>query len=167
MKRLYITLAAVIGMALLIPIAPYLAVSADSSLYTHFTYQFAHANILHWIVNGWALLILHNLLRPLRLIIAYLLSVIITFIPATTPPEPSGGMLGSSVITCFFFGFIAPYFWRKGERLTACMMLALIIIGFFIHGIAAWPHLLMFLSGIVWFFPERLYRSFTSFVNQK
>lgn len=166
MKRLYITAATVFGMALLIPMAPWLAVSDNSPLYTHFTYQFAHAHIMHWIVNGWALLVLHNVLRIHRLAIAYILSVLLSFTSTVSSGSPAG-TLGSSVITCFFFGLLAPYFWRKGERLTAVMMLALIIIGFFISGIAAMPHLIMFLSGIVWFFIERIYRSIVLFINDQ
>ena len=169
MTKLYITAIAVCIMACLIPIAPLMAVSVGSPFYTHFTYQFAHAGIMHWLINAWALLVLHNILSLPRLAVAYTVSVLITFSPLSSFLSPLTShlspLLGSSVITCFFFGFLAPYFWRKGEKLTASMMLALILVGFFIPGMAALPHLLMFLSGIAWFFIERLVANIRQFVQ--
>lgn len=162
MKKLYITIVAVIIMACLIPLAPYMAVFNNyhpTPITQHLIYMFGHANILHWAINSWALLVLHNLFRPSRLIIVYILAVLISFIPTTNNP-----MIGASVITCFFFGFLMPHFWHK-DRLSACMVAALILVAFFIPGIAAFPHLLMFLSGIAWFYIERTISGFRTFCN--
>ena len=163
MIRLNIAILAAAIMCCLIPIAPSLAVSGDSPLYTHFVYMFGHANILHWLINSWALLIYHNLLRPGRLAVAYTMAVLITFLP----PVGSGEMplIGASVITCFLFGFCLQYLFYK-DRLSALMMVALILIGFFLPGIAALPHLLMFLCGAAWYVIERLYYSFIRFVSR-
>ena len=161
MKRLYAVTLAVIIMAFLIPLAPYMAISGDSPYYTHFVYMFGHANILHWLINGWALLVLHNLFRPYRLFIAYILSALMTFSPLISHTSP---LVGSSVLTCFFFGFMLPWLYYK-SKVSAFMMTALILVGFFIPGIAALPHLIMFVSGFCWCFVERIYHSFTNFVN--
>lgn len=160
MIRLYLTITAIAIMAALIPFAADLAVSSSSPLTTHFCYMFGHAGILHWAVNSWALLVLHNLFRPSRLIAAYLLSVAISFASFTQQP-----VIGASVITCFFFGFMAPHLWHK-DRLSACMMMAILLIAFFIPGIAAVPHLLMFVAGLVWLYAERLIRTFTNFAKE-
>lgn len=171
MKRLYLTLASIAIMAVLIPLAPFMAVSQQSPAYTHFVYMFGHANILHWLINAWALVTIHNLLRPHRLIIAYTLSILITILPSpftilpshfTLHPSP---LIGSSVLTVFFFGFYSPCLFRR-DKLASLMIVALIIIGFFIPGIAALPHLVMFLFGLVYFFIEREYLRFTSFITQ-
>ena len=178
MKRLYLTLASIAVMAFLIPMAPWLAVSQQSPAYTHFVYMFGHANILHWLINAWALITVHNLLRPHRVITAYTLSVLITILPShftlhlspfTLHPSPftlhPSPLIGSSVITVFFFGFYAPCLFRK-DRLASFMMLAILLIGFFIPGIAALPHLVMFILGLICFFLEREYLRFHQFINQ-
>jgi len=174
MIRFYLTLAAVIIMAALIPLAPHMAVPAavpamsTAVLSPHLVYMFGHANLLHWAINAWALLVLHNLFRPSRLIAAYVLAVLISFLPHFSflishfSFSEALPVLGASVITCFFFGFLTPYLWSK-DRLSACMMASLIIIAFFIPGIAAIHHLLMYLFGLAWYHIERLTRSFRLF----
>ena len=172
MIKLYLTIAAIIAMAALIPFASSVALQPmdDDSLIQHFIYMFGHATVLHWAVNAWALLVLHNLFRPSRIIATYLLAVLISFLPpfvlyAATSLKHMQPILGASVITCFFFGLLMLHLWRQGERLSACMMAALIIIAFFIPGIAAMPHLLMFLAGILWYHFERMLRSFINFID--
>ena len=135
--------------------------------------MFGHAGLLHWAVNSWALLVLHNLFRQARLFVAYVLAVIASFVPSCSPyaatalQSPSQHpVLGASVITCFFFGLLMPSLWRK-DRLSACMTAALILIAFFIPGIAAFHHLLMFLSGIAWSYIERAWCSFLLFCNTR
>lgn len=166
MTKLYLTVAAIIVMAALIPLAPLMALPPveEDSLIRHFIYMFGHASLLHWAVNAWALLVLHNLFRPSRLIAAYLLAVLISFLPHFSFSE-ARPIIGASVITCFFFGMLASHLWRRRERLSPYMMAALIIIAFFIPGIAAMPHLLMFLAGIMSYHFERLLHSFIRFTD--
>ena len=151
MKRLFITVVTVLAMGFLIPLAPLLAVSDTSPVYTHFVYMFGHANFLHWLINGWALLVLHNLFRPYRLEATYIFAVLISFIPGIS--GDTDGLLGASVVTTFFFGFYTPHLWGA-DKLTALMTLAIILVGFLVPGIAAWPHLLMYLCGVGFFFIE-------------
>ena len=177
MTKLYLTIAAIIVMAALIPLAPLMALPPveEASLIRHFIYMFGHATILHWAVNAWALLVLHNLFRLSRLIAAYLLAVLISFLPHSSflishfsfsvSEVEARPIIGASVITCFFFGMLASHLWRRGERLSPYMMAALIIIAFFIPGIAAMPHLLMFLAGIMSYHFERLLHSFIRFTD--
>lgn len=146
-------------MGFLIPFAPWLAVSGDSPLYTHFVYMFGHANILHWLINLWALLVLHNLLRLYRLAVSWLLAVAITFLPFVIS---DAGLIGASVITTFFFGFLTPHL-RRTDNQSAYMILAIILIGFFIPGIAALPHLVMYLLGLAFFYIERTCLNFIWF----
>jgi len=153
MHRFYATIIAIVIMAALIPISPQMATSPSAPLATHFIYMLAHANILHWLINAWALLVLHNLFRLHRLVIAYALAIAISFIPhlslqiSNLNPQPST-LLGSSVIAVFFMGFVAPYLWRK-DRMATVLTAAIILIGFFIPGIAAFHHLLMFIAGLI------------------
>jgi membrane associated rhomboid family serine protease len=147
-------------MGCLVPMAGSMASSDESPFYTHFVYMFGHANFLHWIINGWAMLVLHNLFRPHRLEVCYLLAVILSFIPNIS--GDSDGLLGASVITTFFFGFLTPHI-RRTDKTSAYMMLALILVGFLIPGIAALPHLLMYLCGIGYFCLEGLLLHFLRF----
>ena len=55
-------------------------------------YIFAHASIIHWLCNSWSLLVFHNLFRPSRLIVAYVLSVLVSFLPLSHVVE---GILAS------------------------------------------------------------------------
>lgn len=171
MIKLYLTIAAAVGMAALIPLAPSMALQpVDGGSLQHFVYMFGHATVLHWVVNAWALLVLHNLFRPSRLLVAYVIAVLISFLPtfvlyAATPLQLMKPILGASVITCFFFGMLTTHLWRQGERMSACMMAALITIAFFIPGIAAMPHLMTFLAGSTWYCLERLYYNFINFID--
>ncbi len=170
MKRFYLTLGAIIVMAALIPQASEMAVSPSSPLASRLCYMFGHANVLHWAVNGWALMVLHNIFRVYRLIVAYVLAVAVSFIPSVTVSlsldvpyvavsSQQLPIIGASVITCFFFGMLNDRLWIT-DRLTACLVAALLFIGFFIPGISAVHHLLMFVAGIAWFQVERIIRSF-------
>ena len=176
MTRFYATLAAIIIMAALIPLAPEMAVSHSVPTdMSHFVYMGGHANVLHWFINSWALLVLHNIFRLQRLIVAYVLAVIVSFIPPVTISlslevpfvaisSQQLPIIGASVITCFFFGMLNNHLWLS-DRLTACLVVALLFIGFFIPSISAIHHVLMFLAGIAWFYIERLIRSFNTFTQ--
>ena len=168
MTKLYITLIAAALLLPGIPLAPLVAVSEASPLYTHFVYMFGHANLLHWVINAWALLMLHNILHPSRLVVAYMLAVMITGIPYVVPDVTSGsqGLVGLSVINCFFFGFILPHTIRT-DKLSALMMTALMLVGFFIPGIAALPHVIMYVCGCAYFYIEGVIHSFIGLYNNK
>ena len=164
MTRFYITLMTVLAMGCLIPLAPILAVSADSPIYTHFVYMFGHANLLHWLVNGWGLLVLHNLFRSYRVVVCWLFAVFITFTPIAASCSQMG-LIGASVLTTFFFGFLTPHL-RKTDKTAALQILAIIVIGFFLPGIAAMPHLAMYLFGLVFFYLERTCLRFIWFCRE-
>ena len=169
MKKLYATFAACLIMAALIPAAQSLAVHpAVHPLGPHFLYMFAHANVCHWAVNSWALLVLHNVIKWHRLIAAYLLAVSISFIPhlssicdAASVDRP---VLGASVVTTFFFGLITPYYWQR-NRTAVYMMLALIIISCLLPGFAALFHVIPFITGFLFIHIERTVRSFIAFTR--
>ena len=163
MKKFYVTLAAVIIMAFLIPFAPYMAVTDHSPLTTHLLYMFAHGNVLHWAINGWALLILHNVFRWHRLLFVYLLAVALSFL---IPHLLSGiaPVLGASVITTFFFGLITPYYWHH-DRLTAVLMATLLIVSCVLPGFAALYHIIPYLCGLIYRQIERIIHSYRNYAK--
>lgn len=165
MKRLYITAVICIFMLPVIPFAPVLAVSASAPLYTHFTYMFAHASILHWLVNSWAFLMLHNTFRWYRCITAYACAVIASFIPATVPAGSPAGLLGASALTCFFIGFITPHFYLTRNRFNLALIAVTFILGFILPGIAALLHVIIFALGILMWFAESIAYSFLHFTR--
>jgi hypothetical protein len=160
MRRLYCTLAFALLMSLLLPFRDVMATSSDAPLYTHFVYMFGHANVFHWLINAWSLVVLHNLLRPSRCITAYFLAVLISFLPGTQ------SLIGSSVFVTFLMGFLTPVLWVK-HRLSAWLIIGIIFVGFLIPGVAALPHLLMFLSGVAYLFCKYLVDSFLAFCNTR
>jgi len=165
MKRLYLTASACLLMACLIPVSPSLAVvPAASTAGSHFLYMFAHVSFLHWLINAWSLLVIHNLLRWHRLLTAYTLAVLLSYVPAAVPADSPAGVLGLSVITTFFFGFLTPYYWRR-NRSIPLMMIALILIGCFIPGVAAAFHVIPFTVGMAYWHIEGRVRSFLHFIR--
>lgn len=142
----------------LIPLHSRMAVSPDSALYTHFVYMAGHANIIHWLINGWTLFVLHNLYTVSRLIVAYILSVALSFV--YYPDRPA---LGASVIVAFFTGFMLIWLYQR-RRLVFWQLMILIVVGFFIPHVAAMYHLVMMAAGLIYNRLEWLaadYRYFT------
>lgn len=161
MFNLYATAAAVIIMAALIPVSPSLACQAGESghAHRHFLFVFAHAGVLHWAANSWALLVLHNTFRWYRLAAAYATAVTLSFVPCSAQP-----VLGASALTTFFFGFATPYFWRT-DRTAVAMMAPLLLAGCFLPGIAAAFHIVPFVCGFLFYAAERTVRSFAAFIR--
>ncbi len=137
-----------------------LATSPSAPLYTHFIYVFGHANLLHWLINAWACLVLHNVFRWYRLLVAYACAVGATFLPyVCTDAHP---VLGLSSVTTFFFGVITPYLWRT-NRMAVKMMLALLAIGIFLPHIAALLHIIAFATGYLYAHLEKAIRHITHY----
>lgn len=130
-------------MAFLVPLTDSLAVSRTSPVYTHFLYIFGHDGYLHYIINAWSLLVMHNLFRWYRVVSAYLFAVLLSFV--ALPAQP---MVGASVFTCFFFGFTAPWLWRK-ERLLLILTVGLLLLTCILPGFAGIPHVAAFSFGLI------------------
>lgn len=130
-------------MATLLPYTDMLAVSDTSPTYTHFVYMIGHANLLHYGINVWTLLMLHNLFKLYRVIAAYLCAIIISY--TLLPDQP---MVGASVFTCFFIGLIALYMWHR-DKLGAIMTQALLLLTCIIPGFAGMPHVAAYIFGLL------------------
>ncbi len=148
MLRFWSTIVVCLLMGMLVPMAGRLAVSDASPAYTHFLYMTGHANWLHWAVNAWTLLVLHNLFRWYRVAAAYAVSVAIGY--WLLPEMP---MVGASVFTCFFIGFTMPYHWVK-SRLTVTLTVALLALTCVLPHFAGLQHVAAFLSGLAFCFME-------------
>lgn len=144
MRTLYITIIFVTLMAFVIPLHRSLAVSASSPIYTHFVYMFGHAGFVHWAVNSWCIIMLHHQFRAFRILLAWGVSVILSFIY-----YPSLPVLGASVIISFFMGLTAPWLYRY-KRIAFCQMLIILLVGCFLPHIAGIFHLVLFLVGVLY-----------------
>lgn len=159
MKRFLVTLATAMLMLAAIPFAPLCAVAPAAPAYTHYIYMFAHANILHWAFNTWAMLVLHRLFTPLRMLTAYSSAVIISFLATDGIPFISATMpvLGFSVVLCFFIGYILlPC--RRHNRTAYYQSLLFLLIGFFIPNMAASYHLMAVIVGLLYYKAEKWIR---------
>lgn len=153
MKRLYTTIICCILMVLLVPYPDKIAVSEKSATYTHYIYMVGHAGWLHYAINTWTLLVLHNLFKWYRVAVAYIVAVTISYL--LLPPQP---MIGASVLTCFFMGFWAAYAWRKA-KLGVLMTVALLVLTCILPGFAGLPHIATYAAGILFGLTEqRLWR---------
>lgn len=150
MNKFKITIFFCLLMLAVVPFTEYLAVSDSSPLYTHFLYNFGHDGYLHYTINAWSLLAMHNLFRWYRVTAAYLFAVLLSFI--ALPAQP---MVGASVFTCFFFGFTAPWLWRK-ERLLLTLTIGLLLLTCVLPGFAGIPHVAAYAFGSFFYFLEFL-----------
>lgn len=153
MNRFRMTVVSCLLMAMLVPMADSLAVGNGTPPYTHYIYMAGHAGWLHYAVNVWSLLILHNLFRWYRVLAAWLWAVVMSFI--YLPDKP---LIGASVITCFFVGFILTSLWKR-DRLTAGMTVALLALTCILPGFAAFAHVSAATVGFVFYFAEMEVRS--------
>lgn len=160
MKSLFITFAFSLLILPLILLRDSFACLPVSPLYRHMLYIFAHASIIHWLCNSWSLLVFHNLFRPSRLIVAYVLSVIVSFLPLSKLP-----VLGLSVVVCFFLGFAARYLYLE-NRLGMFLTLALLVGSCFLPGFAGLYHIIMFIFGFLYYPVEGLLRRIGNYVNE-
>ena len=144
MRTLYITLFIIALMALIIPLHGKLAVSPTTPIYTHFTYMLGHANLLHWAVNSWCILMLHHLYKPHRVIAAWLGSVLLSFFYYPALP-----VLGSSVVISFFMGFNSPFLF-KHNRIAFWQMAVLLAVGCLLPYIAGLYHIILFALGFIY-----------------
>lgn len=160
MKSLFITFAFSLLILPLILLRDSFACLPVSPLYRHMLYIFAHASIIHWLCNSWSLLVFHNLFRPSRLIVAYVLSVLVSFLPLSKLP-----VLGLSVVVCFFLGFAARYLYIK-NRLGMFLTLALLVGSCFLPGFAGLYHIIMFIFGFLYYPVEGLLRRIGNYVNE-
>ena len=157
---IYPTMIAALIMLCLLPLAPLMATAAAAPLYTHFTYMLAHANLWHWAINAWGLLLLNHLVTLPRVTVAYLISAGISFIPI----NEGRPLLGASVVVCFFIGLTLPALHRR-KPLIAAQTVILIIIGCLIPGIAALHHIVMLLAGIIYRPLERITCDAINFIS--
>lgn len=144
MKQIITTVLPLLLMLSLVPLHERMAVSSSSPFYTHFIYMFGHAGLLHWIINAYALFVMHNLCHPSRLAVAWAAAVILSFIYLPQLP-----VIGASVFVTFFLGFMSLRLWQR-QRLLFWMSLLLVSVGFLMPNIAALYHLAMMAAGLAW-----------------
>lgn len=159
MNKFHVTIFVCLLMALTVPFTEQLAVTKDSPLSTHFLYIVGHDGYLHYTINAWSLLVMHNLFRWYRVLAAYLCAVMLSFIALPTQP-----MVGASVFTCFFFGFTAPWLWHK-DRLVLLMTVALLLLTCILPGFAGVPHVAAFAFGIAFSFVESYVRRLHNYLQ--
>lgn len=159
MAKFRITIIVCLVMALAVPLTNRLAVSENSPAYTHFIYMTGHDGWIHYAINAWSLLVMHNLFRWYRVLSAYALAVLISFV--ALPEQP---MVGASVFTCFFFGFAAPWLWRR-ERLAVLMTIGLLVLTCILPGFAGMAHAVAFVGGVVFSIGEGIVRDFKGYLG--
>jgi len=150
MIRFKLSIVICLLMALAVPFSATMAVSAGSPTYTHYIYMFGHASWLHYAVNIWSLMVLHNLFRWYRVIAAYLWAVVLSYFVHFDKP-----LLGASVIVCFFIGMIILNLWKK-QRLSAILTVVILFLTCFLPGFAGIIHIQAFLFGLLFFLIEML-----------
>lgn len=160
MKSLYFTFSFCLIILPLIALRDRLACLPCALLYRHMLYMFAHASVIHWLCNTWSLLVFHNLFRPSRLIAAYGLSVLVSFLPLSKLP-----VLGMSVIVCFFLGLAARYSYRTNP-IGMFLSLALLVGSCFLPGFAGLYHIAMFALGFLYLPVECFFKRISNYINE-
>lgn len=134
-----------IGMYLLlcfaVPYPDFFAVEAGVASWKNLLFVFGHANMLHYIINGFGWIMLWKIITWNRLITAWILSALyITWLPASNP------VLGWSAIIYYFLGLCFSYMPRERRWRLALVTVA----GLLIPHVAAGIHIAMLISG--WLF---------------
>jgi hypothetical protein len=160
MNKFRITILACLLMLLAVPFTEQLAVANGTPLHTHLLYVVGHDGYLHYLVNAWSLLVMHNLFRWYRALSAYLFAVLLSFI--ALPDQP---MVGASVFTCFFFGFTAPWLWVR-ERLVLILTIGLLLLTCVLPGFAGIPHVASFSFGVLFSFGESYVRRIRQYLSK-
>lgn len=119
----------------LIGLGHILAVSDTSPWWTHLTYMFGHANLLHYCLNGIGWMLMWPVLTPARTLTAILVAAMI--------PAPSIPVLGWSVVLYYYMGLCLANM-PRGARIR---LLLCVSAGFFMPWIAAWHHAAMLGAG--------------------
>lgn len=159
MKNLYITFSFCLIILPLILLRDRLACMPGAPLYRHMLYMFAHASAIHWLCNTWSLLVFHNLFRPSRLITAYSLSFLVSFLPLSKLP-----VLGLSVVVCFFLGLAARYLYSTNP-IGMFLSLVLLVGSCFLPGFAGLYHIVMFVLGFLYLSVECFFKRISNYIN--
>lgn len=160
MSKFYASIALCLLMGLAAPYTDLLAVSETSPWYTHYLYIIGHNGFLHFLINAWTLLVLHNLLRWYRVVAAYLWAVFISYI--LLPDIP---MVGLSVFNCFFIGFATPWMWRR-DRLTVFLTLGLLLLTCVVSGFAGLQHVTSYSFGFLFCLSEWKIREILEYLKE-
>lgn len=117
-----------------------LALSADSGFMQHILYPLAHANLLHYAVNGFSLLFLSVYMTWQRTAWAYAFSILCGYLYI-----PSLPLLGCSTVIYYYLGMLFVHYnsWNRFHLLSVSFA------ALFIPGIAAMTHIIMMAFGIL------------------
>jgi len=149
-RRLKYTICAIFVMLLLMPYKEQMAVTEGSVWWTHLTYMFAHGNLIHIGINAWALLMLHKILMAYRVAVAWVVSVLISYVYYPELP-----VVGASTVIMFMTGYAMPWIKQRGGWASIITICACISVGFVIPQLAGMYHLLCTVAGLVFFFIDR------------
>ena len=131
-----------IAMLVALPFNSLLATKADAPLYTHFVYMFAHADILHWAINAWAILAMHRIISVRMAAVAYIAAVILSFFAK----QPT---VGASAMVFFVFGCLTPTL-LSHRKIFLLQIIIYLAVAFLLPGVAAGLHCAAYIVGIIY-----------------
>lgn len=141
---------AFIMMLPIIPFTQYLAFDPSAGFnYTLLTYPFAHANILHWLLNYITWMYLWRFVSIWRLFVSYISAVmaaVIYYFFCQLLQLDTLPICGFSSIICFYIGLLVPV---NGFRFFL-RLLPLLIFQFILPGFAASIHMICLIFGIAY-----------------
>jgi len=149
----------------LYPVASHTAPCSTVQSISPFFYMFGHANIGHWLINSWCILMLHNIFRTYRFVVAYASSVLFGLVWVAVASAMSVPVIGFSAILFWFYGYLIPYYWHK--RRSSIVYLALfLLVGFIIPNMAGIFHAGLLVMGFVFYHLEWWHHKFWSFLTE-
>lgn len=130
----------------------FLAVAPDSPWWTCLTYSFVHKNILHLLLNIWAISVFY---KPLRHFKPHALAIAVFFVPFAAAVTCRLGVsfyttIGASAIAFGLMGcFIAEYDIIRKGRVYSSVAISLLV-PFLFPNVNAWCHLFAFVYGFAY-----------------
>ena len=111
-------------------------------------YVFGHANVWHWLLNSWCMVVLHNLFGWKNTVTAYVLAVVVSYVPNySLVTDAEVPVVGFSTILMYMYGLATEYFWRR-EKWIVISLLSFLGVGYLIPNCAAMWHALMWIAGV-------------------
>ena len=119
--------------------------SIMSPLYTHFTYMFAHANIVHLVVNMFVLYRMRHKVSVSLLCLGVGVATALSFLPFNY----LGTTVGFSGVLFFLLGYITFERLTTKYRLINIVMVAVAsVVGLWSGAFNTWLHISAFVAGV-------------------
>lgn len=124
-----------------------LGFTATSPAWSHLTYNFAHANVFHLIINMVVFVKLYDIVEWKILLLGVLIATVISFVPFLA----HGYTVGFSGVLFAMLGFmyVVRKFTLKSYLINAAWIVVGSVVGLWAQNVNVWLHIACLTAGII------------------